>query len=127
MKNTHRIMYILSLIFVTAILFLYMNIYVIFPSVSDLVVKNTQKEAVLATRLISSMNTSEGEVVISDPADIEQSVIRHKKEFGFEKIKVFSADGTVVYSTDPKDIGDINKRDYFVNNVANGERSIQKR
>ena len=119
MPYTKKIMYIAGLIFISAIMFLYINIYVIFPSVSDLIVKSTVKEAVLVTKMLSSMVISEEGSFIS--ANIDKAIIVHKKDFDFEKIKIFSADGKIIYSTDPKDIGSFNKYKYFKENVANGE------
>ncbi len=40
---------------------------------------------------------------------------------GIEKIKLFSGTGLIVYSTDKKDIGTINKKDYFRDIVSQGK------
>ncbi|MFV0422979.1 HD-GYP domain-containing protein [Oleidesulfovibrio sp.] len=43
-------------------------------------------------------------------------------EFGLEKVKIFDADGKIVYSTAPADIGKINRHDYFTLIVAEGKK-----
>jgi signal transduction histidine kinase/CheY-like chemotaxis protein len=46
---------------------------------------------------------------------------RMKEDLKIEKIKFFNHAGYILYSTDPKDIGSLNKHEYFFNVVAKGE------
>lgn len=43
-----------------------------------------------------------------------------KKDFHLYKLKMFSTDGEIVFSTDPGDIGRVNRNDYFHDIVAKG-------
>ena len=49
-----------------------------------------------------------------------QKVKNIKNDFQMEKIQVFTKKGRVVYSTDKKDIGNINTHDYFRTIIAQG-------
>lgn len=42
------------------------------------------------------------------------------EDFHLEKIKIFSKSGEVVYSSDPENIGEVNKKDYLWKIVAKG-------
>ncbi|MBF0621411.1 MAG: PAS domain S-box protein [Magnetococcales bacterium] len=50
---------------------------------------------------------------------VEMETVIH--DFNLEKLKLFSPAGEVVYSSDSKDIGTVNKHDYFHNQVSKGE------
>jgi two-component system cell cycle sensor histidine kinase/response regulator CckA len=41
-----------------------------------------------------------------------------KEELKLKKIKIFSKSGEIIYSSDPKDVGMINQKDYFRKIVA---------
>jgi signal transduction histidine kinase len=46
-------------------------------------------------------------------------------EFSILKIKIFSSSGVTVYSTDPEEVGDINRKSYFSQVVAKGKTYSQ--
>ena len=52
--------------------------------------------------------------------DVIEEIEEMHADFGCEKVKIFSTDGTVIYSTDSKDIGSINTRAYFKPVVTQG-------
>lgn len=60
-----------------------------------------------------------GEIVLSD--EFYGHVNDLVANFGLEKIKVFSADGRILYSTVPSDIGRKNEHAYFYEKVMQGE------
>lgn len=52
-----------------------------------------------------------------------------KSNFGLAKLKIFSNSGEIIFSTDPKEIGNLNKQRYFHEVVAKGKiitKAIQK-
>ncbi len=55
------------------------------------------------------------------PPGFNESVYKIKKDFILEKVKLFGHSGKVLYSTNEKDIGKINKHHYFHNIVASGQ------
>ncbi|MEG3638030.1 diguanylate cyclase domain-containing protein [Magnetococcus sp. PR-3] len=54
------------------------------------------------------------------PQNFLKTIDQFTKEFNLEKVKVFNSDGLIVYSTDAKDIGRINNKPYFTQQVAQG-------
>lgn len=54
-------------------------------------------------------------------AEVMEETARIREDFQLWKFKLFSPEGEVVYSTDPRDIGKINEHDYFHDRVAKGE------
>jgi response regulator RpfG family c-di-GMP phosphodiesterase len=53
-------------------------------------------------------------------ADFERNLLETMENFNLAKIKIFNAPGLVVYSSEKKDIGDVNRHDYFIEEVAKG-------
>jgi signal transduction histidine kinase len=105
---------------VIALTYPLISIYYIFPSFSSLVVKNTEDEGVrLARNLMSTVVSERGE--LKKPKDFQDEIRRIKDDFRLDKVKVFSDDGNVVYSTDEKDIGEMNTRSYFREIVGRGD------
>jgi signal transduction histidine kinase len=105
---------------VIALTYPLISIYYIFPSFSSLVVKNTEDEGVrLARNLMSTVVSERGE--LKKPKDFQDEIRRIKDDFRLDKVKVFSDDGKVVYSTDEKDIGEMNTRSYFREIVGRGD------
>jgi PAS domain S-box-containing protein len=54
-------------------------------------------------------------------SDVIDEIAEMVMDFGVEKVKVFSPTGEIIYSTNPADIGTINKRVYFQNVIDKGE------
>lgn len=114
-----------------AIIYPLANIHLIFPYISQEIVKSTEKEAVKTARHLESLLLSGHEDLHKDyfTGDFVDNVENIKKTFGFAKLKIFSKDGTVVYSTNAEDIGTFNDKGYFHKRVARGEtytKVIQK-
>ncbi|TAN40865.1 MAG: PAS domain-containing protein [Nitrospirae bacterium] len=95
------------------------NFYVIYPSFSQLIVKNSENEAVrLASRLRDSVVTADYKM--KSASDIRQDMDTLMMQFGIMKLKTFNSTGEVVYSSDSKEIGEINQKTYFHSIVAKG-------
>ena len=54
------------------------------------------------------------------PASWLDKIEMLKRDLQLEKLKIFSKSGETIFSTDAKDIGKINRKDYFHNRVAEG-------
>ncbi len=72
----------------------------------------------MAQVLHKSGSTYEDDVMT---ARFRKEVRTFQEEFGLQKVKVFSSTGTIIYSTDDKEIGTINREAYFTNEVAKGK------
>lgn len=102
-----------------AVVFPLINIYVIFPLFTNIIVRNTEKDALSIARNLSSMVVS-GTGKLKAPEDFSDRVDKTGEEFNLMKVKVFSGEGRVIYSTDSEDIGAINEKKYFHDIVAQG-------
>jgi len=110
--------------FVIAILFPLINFYIIYPSFARLIVKNIEIEAErTSTYLLQELLP--GDIAMNHDlvtVDFQKKVQRLQEDFKFIKLKIFSKTGAIYYSTDPDEVGSLNKKDYFHNIVARGGR-----
>ena len=115
-----RLLFVLTLLIVIS--FPIITIFFIYPSFTNLLIKNTEEEAIrTATHLAELFTDHHSEVTKTSFNKVAlQHIEKVKKDFKLMKIKLFSPKGEVVYSTDPEDIGKINKKDYFHKIVAKG-------
>jgi diguanylate cyclase (GGDEF)-like protein/PAS domain S-box-containing protein len=123
LKSTHLLKWFL-LLFVTAIIMLGLyDFFYVHPSFTALITENTEKEAIrIATHMQSMLITAETLASKNDiPADFNRHLKALQGDFGFIKVKVFSPSGEVLYSTDPKDLGYVNKEKYFHEIVMKGK------
>ncbi|MET0009208.1 MAG: sensor domain-containing diguanylate cyclase [Candidatus Thiodiazotropha sp. 6PLUC4] len=97
--------------------------FFVYPLFELALIKNTEREAVRAGRFLAvHMNLIETRLTKQNlPKDLE----KHGKDaityLGLVKLKLFSADGTTLFSTEPRDIGIRNEHDYFHNQVSRGQ------
>lgn len=111
--------YIFVIAGVMAIIYPLVNIYFIFPIFGEILAKNAEGEAVRVARNLTTIIVSEKKE-LKNPFDFATTIDKRRIEFGIEKIKVFSKWGEIIYSTDPQDVGKINREQYFHNIVAAG-------
>jgi len=111
---------IVSLSIVT-LLSLY-NVFFIYPSFTDLLIDSTKDDAVRATRHLASTLIADRTELTKDAFNLNSviEIEKIKNDFELMKLKVFSRSGATLFSTDPKDIGNINKERYFQEIVAKG-------
>ena len=116
-KNIIKYFFIISCLI--AISFPMVNIYHIFPKFSTLLSSNAEDESVHIAKNLSLMVIGE-EHELEEPDSYVERLETAKEEFRLNKIKLFSSNGEIIYSTDPGNIGDINKNSYFHEIVAKG-------
>ena len=100
------------------------NIFYIIPSFTKLLTNTTQHDAVrIAKHLASSLFVSEKTEIGKDSlqAGLLKDVDKLKEDFDLMNLKVFSSSGEVVFSGDPKEVGEVNRREYFRDVVAKGK------
>lgn len=94
------------------------------PQFRDLIIENTEKEAVRVSNHLVSMFQLEGKKEIG--RDVQGMLAEHDKKlrekFQIEKIKLFRANGEILFSSDSKNIGTINQKSYFKDVVAQGKK-----
>jgi len=108
---------------VAAIVLPLYNIFFIYPSFKRQLVQNIEDDAVRVAAHLSSMFTQTATELRKEnlPHELIHMTEALKRDFKLMKLKVFSELGEVIYSTDPKDIGNINKYKYFHEIVAKGK------
>jgi hypothetical protein len=118
---------ILNGIFFTALsltgaLMLYIYIFV-HPAYRELLVGHAEDESVrYVAFLVHAFDLAHQPLEIGlIPDGIAQDVGRFSRDEPLIKLRVFDATGKIVFSTLPKEIGRINKYDYFHKQVASGE------
>ncbi len=116
-----RTKYLVIISALIAILFPLVNIYYILPSFKDVLIDNTEQDAERIVSFFARAIVSDGQMV--------KNVNKHrewleelKESLSLEKVRFFSPDGTIVYSSDMDEIGTINTKDYFHQLVAKGQK-----
>jgi diguanylate cyclase (GGDEF)-like protein/PAS domain S-box-containing protein len=112
--------YIFIISFAIAILYPLINSRIIFPSFTELLIQNTEDEAIRLANNLSSFVVSDN-AVRKRPAEFTDVFEKAKEDYNLEKIKLFSEYGEIIYSTNPGDVGKVNQKDYFYEIVAKGK------
>ncbi len=107
---------------IVSIVFPMFTVLFIIPSISGQLTKNTEDDAVRTAsyleHLLIAPNRGLTEDLFTDDTIAALEELKHS--FQLEKLKVFSAQGDILFSTDPADIGKRNEHDYFYTIVAKG-------
>lgn len=99
------------------------NLFFLFPSYNSLLIHETESEAVRYVRYLSNslglahQDLSAGKV----PPGLQGKVNTLQGDHHVIKLRLFSPQGEILYSTVPAEIGTINKKDYFHQIVARGQ------
>lgn len=100
---------------------LFTNLY-LYPVFESHIISDTEKKAKeVANHLIHYFEEPPDSIDYSLLTfDVKDEVEELHRDFGCEKIKIFSKMGEILFSTDPDDIGKINTKDYFKSVVEQG-------
>lgn len=111
---------ILLLSFAIAVVLPVSNVLFIAPALTQLLMKDIEEEAVnVANHLRNELIPGDMELTKDSlPADVLSST---GKDFKVMKMKAYVLSGEVLYSTDQREIGSINKERYFHEHVAAGK------
>ena len=98
--------------------------FVQYPAFARLLTENTTREAEgIATTLSNFLLEEQDQLSHAAlPPHFAQHVKDLLKDTRILKLKIFSPDGRIVYSTDPNEIGRFNKEDYFRTIMETGSR-----
>jgi PAS domain S-box-containing protein len=91
--------------------------YVVFvhPAFTTLLIEDKVDDAVSIAKHLSSYVPPQFADVGQNnlPVNFFNEAVEHKNDFGLRKLKVFSKSGQVIFSTDSKDVGTINRGRYL--------------
>jgi len=92
------------------------------PSFYRELMANIEVEALRTTQFLSYrvFPGSRVEVTADTYRLVDREITKALKTLALEKVKIFSADGTILYSTDHKDEGTLNTKPYFKQIVQQG-------
>jgi len=98
------------------------NVFFIYPSLTELVIDNTKNDAVRVAKYLATtfMPEKREQRQTSFNADIRYEIEKIINTFELNKLKIFSSTGEIIFSSEPDDIGKINKEKYFHEIVARG-------
>ncbi len=99
------------------------DVLFIYPAVSEMLIENTRDDAVRVAKHLSSalINESGGLNSAFSTEDFLNDVNEQAAEFQLVKLKVFSDSGEILFSTDPEEVGAVNRESYFSDIVSKGE------
>jgi len=111
-------------VFVSLLLVISLPVYTVFyiyPHVTRIILDDAERDATEVASHLATMFIPEKQQVIATPAaDLAKVDQKIRNEFNIKKIKMFTAAGEIVFSSDSDDIGKLNNNDYFFNVVAQG-------
>lgn len=110
-----------------AVIFPLFSLFFVIPSFTKLLTDNTVNEAIRTgkhlTRILESRHDVLSKGTISD--SIIKMIGKVRKDFQLEKVRIFSKTGKILFSTEPREIGRTNTREYFRDIVAAGRVYFQ--
>ena len=120
---------IILLIAISAItLFPLYAIFIEYPAFEKVITENTSHEAVRIATILSSVLIDEAVELRADR--LPKAFLRHIQQLLTDtriiKLKIFNPSGTIVYSTNPDEIGRINEEDYFHRIITTGDSKVQE-
>jgi diguanylate cyclase (GGDEF)-like protein/PAS domain S-box-containing protein len=100
------------------------TLLVISPKYTDLLVENTEEEAQRTGAHLSFMlfGKDEGAITRDSISNVNvQMIMEDTRLLVIQKLKIYSSSGETLFSTDKKEIGHVNRKDYFSRVVAKGK------
>ena len=109
---------VLAVVVVPLYLFIYVS-----PSLQDHIINDGQEEANRVANHLAAMFVKADRVSAETlPANLDQRISAVSREFKLAKLKIFSPSGEIVYSTEPAEVGTVNRNSYFHEIVASGRK-----
>lgn len=101
---------------------------IIHPAFTKLLINGAKKDAENIARYLASVYVSGDDALSKETirtTDLLSDVKMLKANFELQRFKVFSKSGMIIYSTDPKDMGNVNHQRYFRDVVARGKTQTE--
>lgn len=112
--QTRYLRNILIISLLTAVLLIIADILIIYPAFIRFAIKSTEDESAKIGEVMSHLIPTNAALSKDElPLHTLNQIKWLAEEIGLMKLKIFNNSGEVIYSTDEKDIGIINKEPYF--------------
>ncbi len=113
-------------LFLSAAAILFLPVFTIsylYPAIDNLLVSDAELQATRVANHFTMYFEIPNDNLTRDHItfDLVDEISEVIDNFSLEKVKVFSATGEIIYSTDPADIGSVNTNDYFNSLVMRGQ------
>lgn len=97
--------------------------YFVHPAYKDLLTKATESEAVRYASYMVRILGLEDQLLTKNrlPDGLEKSLRPASRDKRLIKLRIFTAQGEIIFSTSPEEIGALNRNDYFHETVARGQ------
>ncbi|MGB6379067.1 MAG: histidine kinase dimerization/phospho-acceptor domain-containing protein, partial [Syntrophobacteria bacterium] len=128
-NNILKIPFLRNILLVSLVIVIVLPLYdilFIYPAFNKLLTADKRDDAIQIARHLSSILVSkETELTKSllqaHLSDEMEQLRKVRDDFDLIKLKFFSTSGEVIFSSDPKDMGNINNKRYFLEIVAKGK------
>jgi PAS domain S-box-containing protein len=99
------------------------SVFYVFPVFTGLLIESTKDDAVRVARHLADSFLAGTEGLKKEQAKAEMLRESKKvlKDFDLMKLKLYAPSGEVLFSTEPRDVGSVNRNEYFHKIVAKGK------
>lgn len=126
MRQARSLWAIIAVSLVAISLFPVYTIGVLAPRFEELLLENTKEEATRLARYLSTFVIEEGEGAPDAAlAHLPDRLASLERDEHLVKMRVFSPSGEIVYSTDPAEVGQVNREGYFRRIVESGAQRAE--
>ena len=104
------------------------DVFFVHPSYTKLLIGSAKRDAENIARYLASVYLSENDALDEKTllsTELLSDVYQLKANFELQRFKVFSKSGTIIFSTEPEDMGNVNRTKYFKNVVAKGKTQTE--
>lgn len=121
MKKSTVFLFAAVAVLAVAAMPLYISFY-LSPALTNFVQDNVEMEAMRVARHLAAMFVPDGRSIDKESLTPEFHYMADQvlDQFTLKKVKLFTASGEIIYSSEKADIGEINHKSYFHNIVAKG-------
>ncbi|WP_243545318.1 sensor histidine kinase [Pseudodesulfovibrio tunisiensis] len=97
------------------------NAIFVYPAFEDVIIKGIESDAMRLARHLSPASLKHSELTRSRMTDtFFAEIYRLEYAFGLTKVRFYAPDGEILYSTNPREMGQINNTPYFREIVSTG-------
>lgn len=99
-----------------------LNVHIIYPAFTDIIVQSIEEDAGKLARHEIPASLKHTKLTHSTLTDrFFGQIYRLELHFGLYKVRVYSPEGEILYSTDPAELGSMNTSEHFRESVAQGQ------
>ncbi|UCD82084.1 MAG: hypothetical protein JSW26_11850, partial [Desulfobacterales bacterium] len=104
------------------------DVLFVHPSFTKLLIETAKRDGENIVRYLASVYLSGNDALNEETlraTDLLKDVKQLKANFQLQRFKVFSKSGEIIFSTDPEDLGNVNKQKYFRDRIAKGKTQTE--